>query len=234
MVSDNRCTGTEGAGRTPAPPPPRSAVPRPPRCRPALAAAGAARGDPDAAAGTTTQERAEVEPRSPGPRRHEPATAHRTPGAVARPRHPVMGSCVSRGEDRAAREAARGGSTSSQLGKARVGVRPSWTSCAPEDTVPHGDRAREGASSTQSGRRSPHPTPHAAPGRWHEPRSRCQCFLPRSYTPPAVCLRGEGGFRFFLVLLWATELQQDRQTPSPQDAGLSSPGSFPLSGCLYR
>lgn len=36
------------------------------------------------------------EPRSPGPRRHERAAAHRTPGAVAQPRRPVMGSCVSR------------------------------------------------------------------------------------------------------------------------------------------
>lgn len=119
-------------------------LPRPPRRRPVLAAAGAARGNWDAAAGTTTQALAEAETSSPGPRRHERAAARRTPGAVARLRRPVMGSCVSRGEDPAARDAARGGSTSARApGKPRVGVRPSRTSRTPGDAVLHWDRAQE-------------------------------------------------------------------------------------------
>lgn len=185
LVSDNRYTGTEGAGRTPAPPPPRSPGPRPPRCRPALAAAGAARGDPDAAAGTATQERAEGEPRSPGPRRHERAAAHRTPGAVARPRRPVMGSCVSRGEDRAARDAARSGGRGGGAPALRSG-KPGWVSAlhgsaAPQRTrcAPRGQSSGGGRAARRGrGRRSPHPTPHSAPGRWHEARSRCHAFFP--------------------------------------------------------
>lgn len=153
-------------------------LPRPPRRLPILAAAGAALGDRDAAAGTTTQALAKAEPSSPGPRRHERAAARRTPGAVARPRRPVMGSCVSRGEDPAARDAARGGGTS-----ARPWGSPGWVSALHGPAAPQGTRCsigtglRRRAGSLQSRRRSQYPTPHSAPGRWHEARSRCHAFF---------------------------------------------------------
>lgn len=200
----------------------------------------ARRGDRDATAGTTTQALAEAEPSSPGPRRHERAAARRTPGAVARPRRPVMGSCVSRGEDPAARDAARGGGTST-----RPRGRPGWVSALHGPVAPQGTRAPLGPGSAgeraacraRSGRRSPHPTPHSAPGRWHEARSPVPCFLPCSHTPPAVCLGREGGFRFFWSSYGPLSSRKIADlAPAPQDAGLPSPGSrslpVPLSSAL--
>ncbi|CAO2589796.1 hypothetical protein LEMLEM_LOCUS5575 [Lemmus lemmus] len=166
----------------PGSPPPAAASPGPGSC---------GRGDRNAAAGSTTQARAEAEPSIPGPRRHERAAARRIPGAVARPRRPVMGSCVSRGEDPAARDAARGGGTS-----ARPPGSLGWVSALHGPAAPQGTRCPIGtglgrrAGSLQSRRRSPYPTPHSAHGRWHEARSRCHAFFAAATRLPQCAWEG--------------------------------------------
>lgn len=158
-------------------------LPRPPRRLQILAAAGAALGDRDAAAGTTTQALAEAEPSSPGPRRHERAAARRNPGAVARPRRPVMGSCVSRGEDPAARDAARGGGTSAR-------PRGSQGGCPPFTDQPHprgrgaplgqGSGAERAACRADRGLGTPRPTRHPAGGMKQGPGAMLSSLQPHA------------------------------------------------------
>lgn len=212
--------------------------PRPPSC-PRLAGAGAGAGagaarEAAAAVGTTGRRRrlsarnrsplpsprlahrppaAPERAEPPDPRRHERPAARRTRGAAARPRGPVMGSCVSRGEGAAGQVG--GGGSGPRAQDARASPRPlqgnegGWGTTRPARTKPHptppppsprghGAPRGQGAGrvrgqlgeSARGGHCIPSPAwNHTPAGGMKQGR-----FLLNSHTPPAVRLGREGGF----------------------------------------